>query len=72
MNTISCTSDVGPGGLFVETLSPSLEGTPVVLRVPGLTGTRELSGVVVRRETRGMGISLETGSWLGARALRPD
>jgi len=38
-------------------MSPSVEGTHLVMRVPAL-GSGEVSGVVVRRCQRGMGIEL--------------
>ena len=57
LHRISRTVDVCPSGVFVETMSPSLEGTALVMRVPAL-GNAEIPGVVVRRSERGMGIAL--------------
>lgn len=57
LHRISRTVDVCPSGVFVETMSPSLEGTALVMRVPAF-GDAEISGVVVRRSERGMGVEL--------------
>jgi hypothetical protein len=66
-NRVSSTADLGEGGVFVATLAPRDAGTRVALRLPNVTGGRELSGIVVRRSDSGMGIALDEKSRLPAR-----
>ena len=59
LHFVSHTKDLSDRGIFIGSLSAGPIGARVRMRIPMGGGDLELEGTVVRRDQRGMGVSLD-------------